>query len=287
VDLPDDPNEWDFLNLYLNDEMLEVVVTETNRYAEQFITENRANLKQYSNVKNWEDTTVNEIKTYIAMLVLMGIVYKPRINMYWSMDSILETPIFAKLMTRNRFQLLTRFIHFANNDMFDPRDPDRDRLHKIRQICDIFKRQWKSVYSPGRDLSVDESLVLFKGRLAFKQYIRTKRARFGIKFYTLSTDHGITLDNIIYSGRLEEQLDRVDGFLVTEKITITLMKDYLQEGRVLYIDNYYTTPKLAEFFLQHGTYMVGTVRTNRKNFPKQLLSLRALLCSTVPTMSLQ
>lgn len=270
VELPNEPNEWDFLNLYLTDTIIELVVRETNRYAEQFITENEANLKEHSNVKSWEKTTVNEIKTYLAMLVLMGIVYKARTPMYWSTDTILETPIFAKIMQRNRFQLLTKFIHFADNDRFDPNDPNRDRLYKIKEVCDLFRQQWKTVYSPGRYLSVDESLVLFKGRLAFKQYIRTKRSRFGIKFYTLSTDKGITLDNIIYCGKLEDDLDPEEGYLTTERIPITLLKDYLQKGRVVYLDNFYMTPKLAQFLLDHGTYSVGTVRPNRKNFPKQL-----------------
>jgi hypothetical protein len=270
VDMPDNPNEWDFLNLYLTDEILEVIVRETNLYAEQFQNDNSETIKQFSNVKNWEGTNINEIKTYLAMVVLMGIVHKPRLNMYWSTDTILETPIFSKVMTRDKFLLLTKFIHFADNTLSDPRDPDRDRLHKIREVCEMFRRQWKAVYSPGRDLCIDESLVLFKGRLAFKQYIRTKRSRFGIKFYTLSTDNGITLDNMIYCGRLAEELDIVDGYLTTEKIAITLMRDYVDEGRVLYLDNFYTTPKLAQFFLEHGTYMVGTCRTNRKNFPKDL-----------------
>ena len=166
--------------------------------------------------------------------------------------------------------MLTKFIHFADNDLFNPEDDNRDRLYKIREVCELFRKQWKAVYNPGRDLCVDESLVLFKGRLAFKQYIRTKRSRFGMKFYTLSTDTGITLDNIIYCGRLEEDLDQVDGYLTTERIPITMMKDYLEEGRVLYLDNYYMTPKLTQFLLDHGTYTVGTVRANRRNFSKDL-----------------
>jgi len=36
-----------------------------------------------------------------------------------------------------------------------------------------------------RDISVDESLMLWKGQLGFRQYIPIKRARFGIKSYEL------------------------------------------------------------------------------------------------------
>ena len=270
VDMPEDANEYDFLNLYLTDELLSLIVRETNHYAKQFIADNGADLKEFSNVRNWEDTTFDEMKAYLGILVLMGIVYKPRINMYWSTGTLLETPIFAKLMTRDRFLLLTKFLHFSNNDNFNPVDPHRDRLFKIREVCNLFKKQWKAVYNPGINICIDESLVLFKGRLAFKQYIRTKRSRFGIKFYTLSTDSGITLDNIIYCGNLDEELEPVDGYLTTERIPITLCADYLQEGRVLFVDNYYTTVRLAKYLLDRNTHTVGTIRSNRKGFPKEL-----------------
>ena len=47
--------------------------------------------------------------TFLAILILMGIVHKPRLPMYWSIDSILATPIFNQVMRRDRFLLLVRF----------------------------------------------------------------------------------------------------------------------------------------------------------------------------------
>ena len=68
-----------------------------------------------------------------------------------------------------------------------------------------------AVYYPCEDLFVDESLVLFKGRLFFKQYIRTKRSRFGIKLYELCTHNGILLGFMIYHGNMEDWFDRPTG----------------------------------------------------------------------------
>ena len=60
--------------------------------------------------------------------------------------------------------------------------------------------------SKQQKLSLGESLVLFKGRLSFKQYIKSKRAVFKIKLFQLFTSHGIVLDYIIYDGNMETQL---------------------------------------------------------------------------------
>ena len=67
----------------------------------------------------------------------------------------------------------------------------------------MIKDRYGKVYSPGKSLSMDENLVLFKGRLSFKQYISSKRARIGIKLYQLCTCSGILLDFIVYHGNLE------------------------------------------------------------------------------------
>ena len=75
------------------------------------------------------------------------------------------------------------FLDFSDNDLCGINDPQCDRLHKIRPFLDMLKANCASVFSPDRDLCVHESLVLFKGKVAFKQYIRTKRARFGLKLF--------------------------------------------------------------------------------------------------------
>lgn len=87
----------------------------------------------------------------------------------WSGDEIYRTPVFGQVMPRDRFLLLLRFLHCNDNDATDVNNSDRDRLHKIRPIISMLRHNCTSVCIPGPDLCVDESLVLYKGRLAFKQ----------------------------------------------------------------------------------------------------------------------
>ena len=77
---------------------------------------------------------------------------------------------------------------------------------------------------------MDESLVLFKGRLTFKQYISLKRPRFGIKLYQLCTTNGTLLDFLAYHGNLAPGLTIMeDGSLITGRIPVILMQKYLQK----------------------------------------------------------
>ena len=134
----------------------------------------------------------------------------------------------------------------------------------------MMKDRCGKVYSPGKSLSMDESLVLFKGRLSFKQYINSKRARFGIKLYQLYTFNGILLDFIVYHRNLEPGLISLENCpLITERIQVTVMQKYH-----LFIDNYYTSIYLTENLMQNGTYVTGTIREHRKHFPVEMKVLR-------------
>ena len=218
-----------------------------------------------------EPTDRPEMITFLAMLILMGIIHKPRFSMYWAKDNLIATPIFNQVMRRDRFLLLAKFLHFADNAQYNHADPDRDKLYKLRTVINMIKERCTTVYSPGKCLSMDESLVLFKGRLSFKQYISSKRARFGIKLYQLCTSNGILLDFLVYHGNLAPGLIAMeDGSLITERIPATLMQKYSNKGHHLFIDNYYTSIPLASYLLQNGTQVTGTIRDSRKHFPIEL-----------------
>ena len=161
--------------------------------------------------------------------------------MYWSKDTILATLIFSQGMGIHRFLLLLTFLHFADNTKYNPADLDRDKFYKCKSIINMMKDRCCRCYSPGKCLSMDESLMLLKGRMSFKQYISSKRTRFGIKLYQLCTSNGILMDFLIYHGLTIME----DGSLIMERIPVILMQKYLQKGHHLFLDNYYTYISLA------------------------------------------
>ena len=54
---------------------------------------------------------------------------------------------------------------------------------------------------PSRNVSVDETMVGFRGRFGAKQYIPTKPSKYGIKAFTLAdSNNGYILDILVYTG---------------------------------------------------------------------------------------
>ena len=271
ANLPRNPTPQDFFKLYITEEIIDHLVTQTNLYAAQYIEREHDNLGPRSTVHQWIPTSRPEMLTLMGILILMGILHKPRMALHWSTDKLLATPIFSQVMRRDRLFLLLRFLHFADNRNYNQNDPGHDKLFKVREVMNMIKRRCSEVLYPGKYLSMDESLVLFKGRLSFKQYIKSKRSRFGIKLFQLCTANGILLDFLVYHGNMATGLSQMEGdSLLTGRISLTVMQQYLNKGHHLFIDNYYTSLPLAKFMLQNGTYLTGTIRENRKNFPAEL-----------------
>ena len=270
VPLPNEPSAGDFMKLFLTDQLFDLLVTQTNLYASQY-KRNNPNLPRHSQANYWFDTTRNEMKKFLALTLLMGIVKKPELSDYWSTNALLKGSVFNSVMPRNRYQTILRFLHFADNSQFDPNDPERDRLYKVRPLVDHLVSKFKSTYIPEKEISVDEELLLWKGRLVFKQYIPLKRARFRIKMFSLCENSGYLWNSYVYLGKEPDRhaTDRqlVNRLGLSGAVIPRLMENLLDKGYHVYVDNWYTSEALFTYLSEHDTAACGTARKNRLKLP--------------------
>ncbi|GFV28956.1 piggyBac transposable element-derived protein 4 [Trichonephila clavipes] len=96
VCIGDSGDPFEYFNLFLDDEMFSFIVEETNRYAESFFE--NAELTPGSRALKWKNTNKEEMKRFIALLLLQGVVQKPVEQWFWSKRPILSTPVFEKVM---------------------------------------------------------------------------------------------------------------------------------------------------------------------------------------------
>ncbi|CAK9829628.1 PiggyBac transposable element-derived protein 4, partial [Anthophora retusa] len=79
---------------------------------------------------------------------------------------------------------------------------------------------------------------------------------------------GYTWSTKIYAGRDSCGVRQVG---IAEKVCIELIDKLLNEGRTLFIDNFYTSYELAVKLLDFKTHVVGMVRHNKKFMPKAVM----------------
>lgn len=104
----------------------------------------------------------------------------------------------------------------------------------------------EEVYEPSKNLSIDESMVLWRGRLVFRQYVKNKRHKYGVKLYMLAEPWGLIHRVMVYSGQSYD----VSNYLShTEFVVHNFMKGLFYKGRSLFMDNYYNSVQLSKQLL--------------------------------------
>lgn len=250
----------DYFSMLFTDELIDLIVQETNLYAVEIFLASSGSLS--SRISQWKDTTIEEMKIFLALLFHTGTIRTNRLEDYWKKSELFDLKFFRSHMSRNRFMLILRALHFSHSE-------SSNRLNKIENIVSYFNKKMEEVYEPSKNLALDESMVLFRGRLVFRQYIKNKRHKYGVKLYMLTESFGLVHRVMIYSGQGHDMsLDCCHTEYVVEK----LMEGLFYSGRSLYMDNYYNSIKLAHNLLSKETYCTGTLRQNRKNNPKDITS---------------
>lgn len=257
------PSELSVFLEYMNP-LFAVIATETNNYARKQLSDESR--KKKSDDDKWFDTTEDEMKAYFALCILMSQVRKSRIQLYWSKNRCIETPIYSETMSRERFLLISCFLHFTDDTVTGEAS---DKLKKIRPIITHFLEKFSSLYLLSENIALDESLMKFRGRLPYVQCNRSKRARFGIKIYKICDGNtGYCHSFRIYTGD-----DMIDPSLpASTNVVMHMCKSLFHKGHSLYLDNWYMSPDLCKRVSENGTNIVGTVRPNRKNMPPDISS---------------
>ena len=236
------------------------MVIETNRYAQQHVQSHQ--LRHTSRMARWTDTTKEEMKTFLGLILLTGLIQYPTIN-YWKKDPLYYHPLFHQVgMSYNRFALLLRNWHIANN--LDAQQGDR--LHKVAQFLQLLISNIQLAYVPAGEISVDETMISHRGRLSFCQYNPGKAHKYGIKLFKLAEMTGYVWNISIYCGKGKENVTA--GLDHLGSIVVTLAEPLLNEGRLLVADNWYSSIPLANYLREKNTEYCDTMRSNRKGIPR-------------------
>jgi len=78
-----------------SDDVLSLLVAEANRFAAQFLF--TSTQKRKARAHSWHATDEAELKKFLGLLLLMGIVKKPRVEDFWNSDPAIATPAFNTL----------------------------------------------------------------------------------------------------------------------------------------------------------------------------------------------
>jgi len=224
---------------------------------------------QHIYVEKWTDVTEEEFLCFLGLLLLSG-VYKSRnesvIQLWNSTDG---RAIFGESMARNRFQQISRAIRFDDAHYRREHRSD-DKLAPVRNVFEMWETTLSDAFVPSENVTVDEQLLTYRGRVPFKQYIPSKPGKYGIKLWMLCdsrTSYVLRLQ--VYSGRQPgQEREQNQG----ERVVLQLTEGLAGSGRNVTVDNFFCSLGLAQKLLKKKTTLLGTMRKNRKELPIELVN---------------
>ncbi|XP_037874113.1 piggyBac transposable element-derived protein 4 isoform X2 [Bombyx mori] len=272
---------YEIFRLIWDQEFMEFIVQETNRYAQQLAAEmlDGGELQASSRITEWKETNVDELLVFFGILLAMGIVIKNRVEEYWNTEqNIFSTPGFKVYMSLRRFQLLSRCLHFNNSENLRNLnlDPSQAKLFKVEPVISHLNSKFTELYIMKQNIALDESLLQWKGWLNINQFIPNKAAAVGIKTYEIcESQTGYLWRFKIHAHKASPTVSEADPFTAsTPALVLNLIKGLEHKGYTLWMDNFYNSPALARKLKSIGFDCVGTLRTNRKYVPTELTNLK-------------
>uniref|UniRef100_A0A2H1W609 SFRICE_037012 n=1 Tax=Spodoptera frugiperda TaxID=7108 RepID=A0A2H1W609_SPOFR len=234
------------------DELIVIIVEQTNRYAHQ------------KNSKNWKPVTQQDIKAYLGVLILMGLNPLPDMELYWSSDPFYYNKEIAQVFPIVRFKKITENLHLNDNEMEPPRgSSEYDKLYKLRPLLTELNTVYQREAFNSAVQSIDECMVKFKGRSSLKQYMPKKPIKRGFKVWArCDAKTGYLYQFEVYTGKGDGTENEGLGYNVVMKLCRSVPINTL-----VAFDNFFTSCNLMEDLYYKKIYAVGTVRCNRKDLP--------------------
>ena len=265
MNMPGELDEVELFSKFFNDAVIELMVTETNRYADQAKAKQGENATAHSRISQWKPTTVEEIKAFIALILVIGLTERSSFTLYWTTDPLLEIPGFRKVMSRDRFLSILTFLHLCNNEEALPRDnPAFDKIFKVRPLVELLVPLWQYYFKPSKEISVDESMIAFKGRTELMQYMPQKPSKWGMKGWGLAdSKSGYMYNWSFYTGRDNTRTEHG----LAHRVVTDLARVVYGKGHVIYMDNFFSSPALFNELADNQLGACGTFRINRQGIP--------------------
>ena len=79
-------------------------------------------------------------------------------------------------MSRNRFEQIWLWLHFNNIELLQQ---STNRLFKIQPLLDFFLG-FQTIHKPNQQLSLDEAMIPWRGRLRIRTYNPGKLTKYGL-----------------------------------------------------------------------------------------------------------
>ena len=215
----------------------------------------------FLNPKLWKDINSEELFAFLGLCIVSGILRtrkEPAVQLR-KINAAYARLIFRATMARDQFFQILCVIRF---------DDKTDKLAPIRNVFESIISTLQMAYIPNEHITIDEQLVVFKGKCPFHVFIKSKPGKYGIKLWVAADAKNFyACDMQVYTGK--------SGGVREKKKGLQVLKDMVCHingtGKGVTTDNIFTSCKLLTLLLSKNMTVVGTLKKNKSVIPALLL----------------
>jgi len=222
--------------------------------------------------------SLEELDAFMAILYIRGAFRYSTLPFGLMWDSKWGIQIVKDIMPRNRAVEILRFLRFDDKRTRQLRR-EKDKFCLVSEFWNKFIENCISYYKPSENITVDEQLYPTKVRCPFLQYMANKPDKFGIKFWVLcdSTERFV-LNAIPYLGKDDA---RPRNSSLGEHVVLSLCTPYLNKGRNVTCDSFFTSLRLGDELKKKKTSLVGTLNRGRREVPPSVKNPKDPIQTTI------
>ena len=158
-----------------------------------------------------------------------------------------------------------QYLHVSDRAT-EPTGQNRDKLYKIWPVLEMVQESFKAHYNLGKNQTVDEAMIGFKGKLSYVQYLPTKPIKCGIKMWMRFDSELAYLHEFdVYLGHEQNSIHGL-----AYDVVMKLCQHIAGTNHHLYCDNYFTSILLFTDLFNMKIYASGTIRQNKWGFPGEV-----------------
>ena len=251
----------DAFKIFIDEAMVCHILSCTNLHANE--------IKTTSSRFRWNPLSAEEFDAFLGLAILAGL-QKARnqmLNELW--DEQWGYPIFHATMSFGHFTHIMRALRFDDKSTRNQRISETgNQGAAVQEIFDMFREKCKSSYKCGPSVTIDGQLIPFHGNCRFRMFIPSKPGKYRLKVWIMAdSDTFYCADAQLYAGKVGNQTDVGQG----TRVVLQLSESIAGSGRNVTTDNFFTNYKLARELQEQKLSIVGTVRGNRREIPKEML----------------
>lgn len=144
---------------------------------------------------------------------------------------------------------------------------------------EMLSANFQKEYKPSSHVAVDESMILFKGRSAMKQYMLLKlKVKRRYKVWNIADSETIYLCKFdLYQGHTER---RSTDMGLGEHAVHSLIEDVVDAGSQVFFDNIFFRQQCFSSTSENKVYLLVTFRSNNRDLTSEVKVDNKLQCGS-------